>query len=128
MLRLLPQDQDHALLHFYRAVRDAMDAGQIGSPCSHERLRVTRASLRGSVALLERVAMREVRGAFRQLQRAAFGRRPRPESWSVKKSKRATSSKGKMQKGKKEKKDKKKKKQKKEVRIVYLAVPKYAIS
>eukprot|EP00435_Cladocopium_sp_Y103_P055715 s265_g18.t1 len=77
MLRLLPRDEateDHVLLHFYRAVRDALDAGQIGSPCSHERLRVTRASLRGGVALLERVALREVRVAFRQLQRAM--RRP----------------------------------------------------
>ncbi|CAL1161996.1 unnamed protein product [Cladocopium goreaui] len=76
MLRLLPREatEDHVLLHFYRAVRDALDAGQIGSPCSHERLRVTRASLRGGVALLERVALREVRVAFRQLQRAM--RRP----------------------------------------------------
>ncbi|CAK9093211.1 unnamed protein product [Durusdinium trenchii] len=72
MVRALPSnDPDHVLLHFYRAVRDALDVADTpqGSP-SRARLRVTRASLRSGVALLERVALREVRGAFRQMQRS----------------------------------------------------------
>ncbi|CAJ1336505.1 unnamed protein product [Effrenium voratum] len=68
--RELPAGVDeHALLHFYRAARDALDVDLPGSPCSRVRQRMSQASLRSGVALLERAVLAQVRPAFRQLQR-----------------------------------------------------------